>query len=84
VLSEVALMMAGSVVRLSWMVSIIVGLPAGFCPFMDYLGWRTVLARIFQQVFAAAADAGMSTVLCFAGVLDVLSRTPAAPSVARC
>jgi radical SAM superfamily enzyme YgiQ (UPF0313 family) len=38
------------------------------------------LARISHQLSAAAADPGMSTALRSVGRLDVLSRTPAAPS----
>ena len=38
------------------------------------------LARISHQVSTAAADPGMSTALRAAGLLDVLSSTPAEPS----
>jgi len=42
------------------------------------------LARISHQPFTAVPDPGMSTALRSVGLLDVLSSTPAAPSVARC
>ena len=42
-----------------------------------------ILARISHQISTAAADPGMSTALRSVGLLDVLSSTPAAPSVAR-
>ena len=42
-----------------------------------------VLARISHQLSTAAADPGMSTALRSVGLLDVLSSTPAEPSVAR-
>ncbi|MGA2264141.1 MAG: hypothetical protein ABSH28_22245, partial [Acidobacteriota bacterium] len=41
------------------------------------------LTRISHQVSTAAADTGMSTALRSVGLLDVLSSTPAEPSVAR-
>jgi hypothetical protein len=41
------------------------------------------LARISHQASTAAADPGMSTALRSVGLLDVLSSTPAGPSVAR-
>ena len=42
-----------------------------------------MLARISHGVSTAAADPGMSTALRSVGLLDVLSSTPAGPSVAR-
>jgi hypothetical protein len=42
-----------------------------------------VLARISHGLFTAAADPGMSIALRSVGLLDVLSSTPAEPSVAR-
>ena len=45
-------------------------------------GWD-LLTRISHQVSVAAADPGMSTALRSLGLLDVLSSTPAGPSVAR-
>ena len=44
---------------------------------------RELLARISPQLSIAAADPGMSTALRSVGLLDVLSSTPAEPSVAR-
>jgi hypothetical protein len=41
------------------------------------------LARISHRLSTAAADPGMSTALRSLGLLDVLSSTPAGPSVAR-
>jgi hypothetical protein len=41
------------------------------------------LTRISHQLSTAAADTGMSTALRSVGLLDVLSSTPAGPSVAR-
>ena len=41
------------------------------------------LTRISHQLSTAAADPGMSTALRSVGLLDVLSSTPAEPSVAR-
>jgi hypothetical protein len=41
------------------------------------------LTRIIHEVFTAEADPGMSTALRSVGLLDLLSRTPAGPSVAR-
>ena len=41
------------------------------------------LARISHKLSTAAADPGMSTALRSVGLLDVLSSTPAEPSVAR-
>jgi hypothetical protein len=45
--------------------------------------WFKTLARISHHVSAAAADPGMFTALRSLGLLDVLSSTPAGPSVAR-
>ena len=44
---------------------------------------RANLTRISHQLSTAAADPGMSTALRSVGLLDVLSSTPAEPSVAR-
>jgi hypothetical protein len=41
----------------------------------------TLLVRIFRQVSTAAADPGTSTALRSVGLLDVLSSTPAEPSL---
>jgi hypothetical protein len=41
------------------------------------------LTRIIHEASTAAADPGMSTALRSFGLLDVLSSTPAVPSVAR-
>ena len=48
-------------------------------------GFRRLLelSRISHQLSTAAADPGMSTALRSVGLLDVLSSTPAEPSVAR-
>jgi len=46
-------------------------------------GHRDWLARISHQLSTAVPDPGMSTALRSVGLLDVLSSTPAAPSVAR-
>jgi hypothetical protein len=46
------------------------------------LGFLGHLARISHQASAAAADTGMSTALRSVGLLDVVSTTPAGPSVA--
>ena len=47
------------------------------------LGRVTDLARIIHEASTAEADSGMSTALRSVGLLDVLSSTPAGPSVAR-
>jgi hypothetical protein len=47
-------------------------LPSQFC----------LLTRIIHEASTAAADPGMSAALRSVGLLDVLSSTPAAPSVA--
>ena len=44
---------------------------------------QLALARISHQISTAEADPGMSTALRSFGLLDVLSSTPAGPSVAR-
>jgi len=41
------------------------------------------LTRISHQLSTAVSDPGMPTALRSVGLLDVLSSTPAAPSVAR-
>jgi hypothetical protein len=41
------------------------------------------LTRIIHETSTAAADPGMSSALRSVGLLDVLSSTPAAPSIAR-
>jgi hypothetical protein len=41
------------------------------------------LTRVSHQLSTAEADPGMSTALRSVGLLDVLSSTPAGPSVAR-
>jgi hypothetical protein len=43
----------------------------------------TVLTRIIHEASTAEADPGMSAALRSIGLLDVLSSTPAGPSVAR-
>jgi len=43
----------------------------------------TTLTRIIHEASTAAADPGMSAALRSVGLLDLLSSTPAAPSVAR-
>ena len=45
--------------------------------------WNQDSTRISQQLSTAAVDPGMSTALRSVGLLDVLSSTPAEPSVAR-
>ena len=45
--------------------------------------WEPPLARIIHEASTAAADPGMSAALRSVGLLDVLSSTPAGPSVAR-
>jgi hypothetical protein len=44
--------------------------------------FNLVLTRIIHEASTAAADPGMSTVLRFFGLLDVLPSAPAGPSVA--
>ncbi len=44
---------------------------------------RVTLTRIIHEASTAAADPGMSAALRSVGLLDVLSSTPAGPSVVR-
>jgi hypothetical protein len=44
---------------------------------------QAVLTRIIHEASTAAADPGISPALRFFGLLDVLSSTPAGPSVGR-
>jgi hypothetical protein len=56
---------------------------AVFCRRFLREGMSVYLARTSHQISTAEADPGMSTALRSFGLLDVLSSTPAGPSVAR-
>jgi hypothetical protein len=59
-------------VRVRWLVKI-----------FDFENSRAALTRTSHQLSTAAAYPGLSASLLFLGLLDVLSSTPAGPSVAR-
>jgi len=75
--------------RDTWTVDARPSVTGNFRNFVRVLIWNSryrqsaALTRIIHEASTAAADTGMSTALRSLGLLDVLSSTPAGPSVAR-